>query len=229
MLYVLLGKSGSGKDSIIHEMGGEVKRLPMFTSRPKRPNEGDTYYFLNEDNKLELECGVVDMSDSVNILEQREYNTVHGVWKYGTIAHTVKNDQDRYCELWNSKKDDYIVATSIAQAKNYLIFPRTISKGQIIVIYLDVADEVLMDRVTKRDKVDSEEATRRLEADKIDYDYDTVFRILAAADASAILHIDNKNTTVGKITDKVKHILELESTKLKENGRTCTPTQYTVY
>ena len=81
-LFVIMGKSATGKDSIYHEI---VKRCPQlreiitYTTRPMREGEtyGKEYYFVTKEEMYE-------MRENGKIIECREYDTVLGPWFYFT-------------------------------------------------------------------------------------------------------------------------------------------------
>ncbi len=82
-IFYLLGKSGSGKDSIYKElmdMGLGLKPVVLYTTRPMRDGEteGVEYHFIDD---AEFE----HLRDADKLIEYREYNTVHGIWRYMTV------------------------------------------------------------------------------------------------------------------------------------------------
>ena len=97
-IIVLLGKSGSGKDSIqnllINELKNYKKRnyeiLTLTTSRPTRENEfeGNPYYFKTQEEFLK------EIENS-NFIEYRKYTTLfNGIqndWYYGIHKDSFKN------------------------------------------------------------------------------------------------------------------------------------------
>ncbi len=82
-IFYLIGKSGSGKDSIYKElmdMGLGLKPVVLYTTRPMRDGEteGVEYHFIDD---AEFER----LRDADRLIEYREYNTVHGIWRYMTV------------------------------------------------------------------------------------------------------------------------------------------------
>lgn len=80
ILIALMGKSCAGKDTVmrkLREMG--VDRVLENTTRPMRPGEkdGEEYYFKSEEDYMKSYY-------AGHILDSREYNTVHGLWRYWT-------------------------------------------------------------------------------------------------------------------------------------------------
>ncbi len=87
-IVICLGKSSSGKDTIMREILKENKynlqKITLSTTRPIRFGEvhGNEYYFNTEEEKLELE-------KQNKIIECRSYNTQHGVWHYYTTNQGI--------------------------------------------------------------------------------------------------------------------------------------------
>ena len=83
-IYVIMGKSSSGKDTIYSRLKSDetvkFNNVIMYTTRPMREGEldGREYFFTTEDRLNEYE-------KQDKIVELRAYNTVHGVWKYFTL------------------------------------------------------------------------------------------------------------------------------------------------
>ena len=82
-IYVLTGKSSSGKDSIFRELMKDDKNLKSvipYTTRPVREgeHEGVEYRFSDEDEFSRLKA-------EGRIIEDRSYNTVQGLWRYFTV------------------------------------------------------------------------------------------------------------------------------------------------
>ena len=83
MLYVLMGKSASGKDTIFKKLLDipelNLKKIVPYTTRPLRSGEldGYDYHFVSRNTMYELEA-------AGKIIEHRCYHTVHGDWHYFT-------------------------------------------------------------------------------------------------------------------------------------------------
>ena len=78
----IMGKSASGKDSIFKELRRrlpEYRDIVLYTTRPIRAGETDgvEYHFVDEKKLRELE-------NAGRVIEQRAYETVHGIWRYFT-------------------------------------------------------------------------------------------------------------------------------------------------
>ena len=73
MIYYLMGKSASGKDSIyrrILEELPQLRRVILYTTRPKRSGETDgvEYRFIDDAEFFRLK-------EAGRLIEYREYNT----------------------------------------------------------------------------------------------------------------------------------------------------------
>ena len=83
-LFYIMGKSASGKDTIYQKLlehpALDFKRLVIYTTRPIRDGEkdGQEYYFVDED-------AFQQMKAEGKIIEDREYYTVYGLWRYFTV------------------------------------------------------------------------------------------------------------------------------------------------
>ncbi len=82
-IFVLMGKSASGKDSIFRELikeEGKLNTILPYTTRPIREGEKDgvEYRFSDEKTFNELKA-------AGKIIEDRSYDTVKGLWRYFTV------------------------------------------------------------------------------------------------------------------------------------------------
>jgi guanylate kinase len=83
-LFCLIGKSGSGKDTVFKRLLVESELLlsPVvtYTTRPRRDNEqnGVEYNFITQDE-------LMNFKNTGKIIEMRQYDTVKGVWYYCTV------------------------------------------------------------------------------------------------------------------------------------------------
>lgn len=146
VIYVLIGKSSSGKDTLANNLC-ECSDLSMCistTSRPPRINEIDKvhYNFVSKND-------FINKIENNEMIEYRSYNTeLNGnsdIWYYGTELNSLKNnlvlvlDLDGLIELKN-------------KLKNY----------KIISIYLDCPDEIRKQRAIERGTFCEIEWNRRL-------------------------------------------------------------------
>lgn len=155
MIYYLMGKSATGKDTLFSKIMNKcpyLKRIIMFTTRPKRENEidGREYYFVDVDflNK-----------NKNKIIEQRIYNTVYGPWIYATI------------DLSNINKNDNYLA--IGTLESYEKMSKYFGKDNVFPLYIEIPYELRLERALHRDKSEQksmiDEIKRRLNQDEIDF------------------------------------------------------------
>lgn len=159
-IFYLMGKSASGKDSIykkIKERMPELKTIVIYTTRPIREGEreGVEYYFVN-DNRLE------ELQAEGKVIELREYNTVHGIWKYFTA------DDGQF------DREDHLIA--IGTLESYQKMREYFGDGKLVPIYIEVEDGMRLERALSRERKQKEpkyeELCRRFLADAADFSAD---------------------------------------------------------
>lgn len=159
-IFYLMGKSASGKDTIykqIKEKMPELKTIVIYTTRPIREGEMDgvEYYFV-DDNKLQ------EFQRAGKVIELREYNTVHGVWKYFTV------DDGQF-----DAEDNYI---AIGTLESYKGMREHLGEDKLVPIYIEVDDGVRLERALSRERKQKEpkyeELCRRFLADAVDFSVD---------------------------------------------------------
>lgn len=159
-IFYLMGKSASGKDTIykqIKERMPELKTIVIYTTRPIREGEMDgvEYYFV-DDNKLQ------EFQRAGKVIELREYNTVHGVWKYFTV------DDGQF-----DAEDNYI---AIGTLESYKGMREHLGEDKLVPIYIEVDDGVRLERALSRERKQKEpkyeELCRRFLADAVDFSMD---------------------------------------------------------
>lgn len=83
MIVVLVGRTASGKSSIadsLCESDKHYHKIVTYTTRPMREGEKqDVDYHFISDNEFE------QMKLNKQFTEYKQYNTSHGVWKYGSV------------------------------------------------------------------------------------------------------------------------------------------------
>ena len=154
-----MGKSCSGKDTIYKNLLKDrelnLKVLRPYTTRPRRINEkgGIEYNFVTEEEYLA-------MRDRGLILEERAYDTMHGVWRYFTV---------RDAGLTDNENDLLYIGTLEA----YVNLREALGNDKVIPIYIEVSDTVRIDRAVHREKKQAEprfaEMCRRFLADNEDF------------------------------------------------------------
>lgn len=149
MIYVIIGRTASGKDTIVSKLTKSgYKRIVTYTSRPMRKKEknGETYHFVT---KKEFER----LISSGFFAEWRSYDTIDGVWYYGSSVDSYDTDEDRIIIL---NPDGFRQIKKILNTENI----------KSIYIYSNI--KTIRNRLKKRgDK--KEEAERRIEHDLIDF------------------------------------------------------------
>lgn len=162
-IFVILGKSASGKDSIFRELSGckelNLKTVIPYTTRPVRSGEvsGRDYHFVSEEDFLRFK-------EQNKVIESRSYNTVHGIWNYFTV------DDGQI-----DRKGNYLM---IGTLQSYLSLKKYFDKddkkeGFVIPIYIHVEDGERLSRALSRERSQKEpkfeEMCRRFMADQEDF------------------------------------------------------------
>ena len=159
-IFYLMGKSASGKDTIYKKIKGampKLKTIVIYTTRPIREGEmeGVEYHFVDEDKLQEFQR-------AGKVIELREYNTVHGVWKYFTV------DDGQF-----DAEDDYI---AIGTLESYKGMREYLGEEKLVPIYIEVDDGVRLERALHRERKQAEpkyeEMCRRFLADAADFSAD---------------------------------------------------------
>lgn len=178
-IFVFIGKSSSGKDSLFKEIlnfKDELKISPYvpYTTRPKRENEknGIDYYFISDEEFLNL-------IQNGSMLESRSYNTQYGIWRYGTV-------KDKQFET-----DDNIIIVLTLEGYVSLISSQYIDKNSVVPIYIEVEDCKRLERAIAREKKQShpryDELCRRFLADSDDFSEEKI------KEAGITLRFENNN------------------------------------
>ena len=161
-IFYLMGKSASGKDTIykkVKEQMPELKTIVIYTTRPIREGEKDgrEYYFV-DDKRLE------ELQKAGKVIELREYNTVHGVWKYFTADDGQFDGDDNYLAIGTLE--------SYVQLRDYF------GQERMIPIYVEVEDGLRLERALARERMQAtpkyEEMCRRFLADAADFSVDNL-------------------------------------------------------
>ncbi len=158
-LFVLIGKSSSGKDSVykllMQKCRGAYREVIPYTTRPIRDGErdGKEYFFVTEDRAREME-------EAGKIIELRSYDTVHGIWKYFTA------DDGQIC----LEESDYLL---IATLEAYEKLRDYFGAENVVPLYIETDDGVRLERALMRERRQKEpkyaEMCRRFLADEKDF------------------------------------------------------------
>lgn len=158
-LFVIMGKSATGKDTIykglLKNTDLDLKEVVSYSTRSIRKGERDgvEYFFVSTD-KLE------QLIKEDKVIEIRQYNTVQGLWSYFTV-----NDGQIDLNKYNS----LIIGTleSYEQIKNYF------GEESIYPIYVEVDNGLRLQRALDREKSQETpqyaEMCRRYLADEEDF------------------------------------------------------------
>ncbi len=158
-IVYLCGKSSSGKDTIFKELL-ERKKLPLYTiipytTRPIRDGEknGTEYFFTDEE-------GFQNLLRAGKVIEDREYHTVMGLWRYFTV-------DDGQIDL--GKKSYLAIGTleSFQRMRDYF------GKEALLPIYVELEDGERLSRALNRERQSRhpayQEMCRRFLADCEDF------------------------------------------------------------
>lgn len=157
-IYYMMGKSSSGKDTLFKEVKKALpwlQTITLYTTRPIREGERDgiEYFFVSEDTLNAYE-------KQGKVIEQRAYDTVHGIWKYATV-------DDGQINLGTS---DYLV---IGTLQSYERMQKFYGPDKLAPIYIEVEDGERLARALAREREQKTpkyaELCRRFLADTKDF------------------------------------------------------------
>lgn len=158
-IIYLMGKSSSGKDTLYKKlMDSEdipVKKVIPYTTRPIREGEqeGVEYYFTDEE-------GFQRLKKENKLIEDREYHTCHGLWRYFTV-----ND-----EQFLSEEDNYLM---IGTLESYEKIRDYFGKEKMCPVLIELDDGIRLQRALDREKGQDnpkyQEMCRRFLADAEDF------------------------------------------------------------
>ena len=159
-----MGKSASGKDSIYKMLllkNQELKKIAIYTTRPKRDNERDgiEYHFVD--------CVYLDKYKD-KIIEKRVYHTVYGDWYYATLddGHITKDN-------------NYLM---IGTLESYIKLREYFGKENVYPLYIEVDDKERKNRALSRELKQKEpkleEMERRWREDEKDFSEENIEKAL---------------------------------------------------
>ncbi|MBO4898885.1 MAG: guanylate kinase [Lachnospiraceae bacterium] len=158
-LICLMGKSCTGKDTIYKRLVADeelnLNILVPYTTRPIRKNElsGIEYHFVSEEEYEKF-------AGEGLILEDRAYNTAHGIWRYFTIRD----------EQMIASDGNYIY---IGTLEAYNKLKEKLGADKVLPVYIEVDDSIRIDRAVRREHKQAEprfvEMCRRFLADTEDF------------------------------------------------------------
>lgn len=165
-LFVFMGKSATGKDTLyrhIMERHKELKPVITYTTRPIRSGEteGKEYHFVTVE---QLE----EWKRQQRVVECRCYQTVKGPWYYFTLDDgQIDFSQGNSC--------------MISTLEGYEQIRRFYGKERVIPLYIQVPDILRIERSLAREKEQETpcvaEVCRRFLADEEDFCEDNLERL----------------------------------------------------
>lgn len=165
-LYVFMGKSASGKDTIYREImnrNPELHPVVSYTTRPIRQGEkeGQEYHFVTVEKRQEMEA-------LGQVVECRCYETVNGAWYYFTADDgQIDFSSGDYC--------------MISTLEGYEKIRDFYGKENVVPIYIEVEDMTRIQRSLEREKAQDNpcvaEVCRRFLADEMDFSEDNLSRL----------------------------------------------------
>lgn len=160
-LFVIMGKSATGKDSLYQRIvkdHPELNEVVSYTTRPIRSGEvyGKEYFFVSKEEMYE-------MREENKIVECRKYDTVLGPWFYFTA-------DDGQIDF---SKGDYILISTL---EGYEKLQQFFGIDNIVPVYIEVDDFVRLERAVNRERNQVSpcvpELCRRFLADEQDFSED---------------------------------------------------------
>ena len=198
-IFYIFGKSASGKDTIykrlLEDEELDLKSIILYTTRPLRYGEKDgvTYHFSTEEEFQSLRKKGI-------IVEEREYHTVHGLWRYFTV-------EDSSVDIGHN---DYLITgvlDSFVSTRNYFE-KRYNAPERVIPIYIEVEDGVRLERALLREKRPEngkyKEMCRRFLADDEDFSEEK----LQKARITRRFVNDDLDRTVNEIKEYILSVLK---------------------
>ena len=157
-LYIFMGKSAAGKDTLFQKILEEdpaLKQVVPYTTRPVRQGEkeGVAYHFVSEDT-------MNDMRQQGRIIECRCYETVQGPWYYFTADDGQIDFEQGDCCM-------------ISTLEGYEKIRDYYGEQKVVPLYIEVEDGLRLERALDRERKQQppkyEEMCRRFLADQADY------------------------------------------------------------
>ena len=158
-IVCIMGKSSTGKDTIykklLQDESLNLTTIVPYTTRPIREGEhnGVEYFFTDEEGYFQLKKGG-------KIIEERSYNTCHGLWRYFTV------DDGRI----DAVRNHYIV---IGTLEAYLQIRDYFGRDKVLPVLIELDDGIriqrALDRERRQENPKYEEMCRRFLADSADF------------------------------------------------------------
>ena len=158
-IICLMGKSSTGKDTIYKELLARrdlsLRTVVPYTTRPIRAGEqeGVEYHFTDE-------AGFRSLKEKGKVIEDRAYETCHGLWRYFTV-----DDGSVRLEEANS--------LLIGTLESYQRLREYFGERNVLPVLVELDDGVRLQRALNREKKQEhpkyEEMCRRFLADSADF------------------------------------------------------------
>lgn len=189
-IIYLMGKSSTGKDTIFKELllDGTValKTIVPYTTRPIRAGEenGVEYFFTDE-------LGFQNLLAGGKVIEERAYNTFHGLWRYFTV-------DDGQIQL---DSQNYVM---IGTLEAYLKMKAYFGEEKLLPVLIELDDGVRLQRALNREKKQKtpkyEEMCRRFLADSADFSEEKI----AEAGIKSRFYNDDLKSCLSEILKYIK-------------------------
>ena len=189
-IICLMGKSATGKDTIYkrlledEELG--LKKIVPYTTRPVREGEqeGVEYFYTDEEGFQRLKA-------EGKIIEDRAYNTYHGLWRYFTADDSQLRDREA---------DYLMIGTLEAYRRLWDYF----GMDRMLPVMIELEDGVRLQRALNRELAQEhpkyEEMCRRFLADSEDFSEDKI----REAHITRRFINDDLERCIGEIRDYIK-------------------------
>lgn len=159
MIYYLMGKSASGKDTLYQRLRAQRpdwREVVLYTTRPIRDGEteGKTYRFVPQEMMEEFRA-------AGRLIESRVYQTVYGPWEYATVDDG---------QIQNPAEMDYLM---IGTLESFVKVRDYYGSAQVMPLYIEVPNDIRRERARQRELAQRvpklEEMERRFQADELDF------------------------------------------------------------
>lgn len=188
-IICLMGKSSTGKDTIFRRLLQDgrlgLKTIVLYTTRPIRNGERDgvEYFFKSEKEFWQLK-------EQGKIIEDREYHTFHGLWRY------FMADDGQVEESGN-----YIM---IGTLEAYRHLQDYFGTDRVLPVMIELDDGVRLQRALGRERKQEnpryEEMCRRFLADSADFSEEKI------EEAGITRRFVNDN--LRRCMDDIRHYIE---------------------
>ena len=137
-IFVLIGKSSSGKDTIYKQILSDpklqLKEIVLYTTRPIRSGEteGSEYHFVSNEELNHFES-------EDKIIEKRTYHTVYGDWTYFMV-------DDGQIDL---KQNSYLLVGTL---ESFTSLRQYFKEENVLPVYIDLDDGIRLSRALEREK-----------------------------------------------------------------------------